>query len=55
MPEANFAIVHIEVSGNLPICGHDTIGICIALIKLGIVQPKVPMTQIKLDTLQAWL
>ena len=50
LPEADFGIIYIEVGGYLNMCGHDTIGVCTALIESGMVEPKEPITQIKLDT-----
>lgn len=31
-------------------CGHDTIGVCTALIETGIIEAKEPVTTLKLDT-----
>lgn len=50
LPEADFGIVYMEVGGFLNMCGHDTIGVCTALIESGMIEPKEPITQIKLDT-----
>lgn len=50
LPEADFGVLYIEVGGYMPMCGHDTIGVCTALIESGMVEPKEPVTQIKLDT-----
>ena len=35
-PSADVGIVFIETGGYLPMCGHDTIGVCTALIEGGI-------------------
>jgi len=35
-PNADVGIVFIETGGYLPMCGHDTIGVCTALIEGGI-------------------
>lgn len=45
---ADIGVVFIETGGYLPMCGHDTIGLCTALIEGGI----FPMDQhvIRLDT-----
>ena len=50
LPEADFGIIYMEVGGFLNMCGHDTIGVCTALIESGMIEPKEPITQIKLDT-----
>lgn len=41
-PENDFAILFIETSGCLPMCGHGTIGTITIAIEEGIVKPKVP-------------
>ena len=41
-PENDFAILFIETSGCLPMCGHGTIGTITVAIEKGLVQPKVP-------------
>lgn len=41
-PNNDFAILFIETSGCLPMCGHGTIGTITIAIEEGIVQPKVP-------------
>lgn len=45
---ADIGVVFIETGGYLPMCGHDTIGVCTALIEAGI----FPETQtiLRLDT-----
>lgn len=35
-PTADIGVVFIETGGYLPMCGHDTIGVCTALIEGGI-------------------
>ncbi len=40
-PENDFAILFIETSGCLPMCGHGTIGTITIAIEEGIIQPKV--------------
>lgn len=40
-PENDFAILFIETSGCLPMCGHSTIGTVTIAIEEGLVQPKV--------------
>ncbi|WP_299898114.1 4-hydroxyproline epimerase [uncultured Aquimarina sp.] len=41
-PENDFAILFIETSGCLPMCGHGTIGTITIAIEEGLVQPKNP-------------
>ena len=41
-PENDFAVLFIETSGCLPMCGHGTIGTITAAIESGLVIPKVP-------------
>lgn len=41
-PENDFAILFIETSGCLPMCGHGTIGTVTIAIEEGLVSPKVP-------------
>ena len=41
-PENDFAILFIETSGCLPMCGHGTIGTITIAIEEGIVKPKTP-------------
>ena len=41
-PANDFAILFIETSGCLPMCGHGTIGTITIAIEEGLVQPKVP-------------
>ncbi|MDO6676226.1 4-hydroxyproline epimerase [Tenacibaculum sp. 1B UA] len=41
-PENDFAILFIETSGCLPMCGHGTIGTITIAIEEGLVTPKVP-------------
>ncbi len=38
----DFAVLFIETSGCLPMCGHGTIGTITAAIESGLVQPKIP-------------
>ena len=42
LPENDFAILFIETSGCLPICGHGTIGTITMAIEEGLVTPKIP-------------
>lgn len=48
-PENDFAILFIETSGCLPMCGHGTIGTITIAIEEGIVTPKTP-GKIKMET-----
>ncbi len=41
-PENDFAILFIETSGCLPMCGHGTIGSITIAIEEGLVVPKIP-------------
>ncbi|NER19138.1 4-hydroxyproline epimerase [Spongiivirga citrea] len=41
-PVNDFAILFIETSGCLPMCGHGTIGTITIAIEEGLVQPKIP-------------
>ena len=48
-PENDFAILFIETSGCLPMCGHGTIGTITIAIEEGLVLPKTP-GKIKMET-----
>ncbi|EWH13359.1 hydroxyproline-2-epimerase [Cellulophaga geojensis KL-A] len=41
-PENDFAILFVETSGCLPMCGHGTIGTITIAIEEGLIQPKIP-------------
>lgn len=41
-PENDFAILFIETSGCLPMCGHGTIGTITIAIEEGLIKPKLP-------------
>lgn len=41
-PLNDFAVLFIETSGCLPMCGHGTIGTVTAALETGLVRPKVP-------------
>jgi len=49
-PDADIGVVFIETGGYLPMCGHDTIGVCTALVETGMVKVEEPVTNITLDT-----
>ncbi|MGN8229608.1 proline racemase family protein [Paenibacillus polymyxa] len=36
-PDADMGVVFIETGGYLPMCGHDTIGVCTALMEGGLI------------------
>jgi 4-hydroxyproline epimerase len=48
-PDCDVAILFIETSGCLPMCGHGTIGTVTVIIEQGLVTPKTPGV-LKLDT-----
>ena len=48
-PENDIAVLFIETSGCLPMCGHGTIGTVTIMIEDGLVQPKRP-GHIRLET-----
>ncbi|MFB5674528.1 proline racemase family protein [Paenibacillus terreus] len=37
--DADIGVVFIETGGYLPMCGHDTIGVCTALMEIGFIAP----------------
>ena len=41
-PENDFAILFVETSGCLPMCGYGTIGAITIAIEEGLIQPKIP-------------
>lgn len=49
-PGTDVGVLYFETSGWLPMCGHDTIGVSVALIETGMVNVTEPITVIKLDT-----
>ncbi|MFJ8526702.1 proline racemase family protein [Bacillus sp. NPDC094106] len=49
-PEADIGVIYIETGGYLPMCGHDTIGVCTALVESGLIPVYEPVTSLKLDT-----
>ena len=48
-PENDFAILFIETSGCLPMCGHGTIGTITIAIEEGLITPKTP-GKIRMET-----
>ncbi len=49
-PGTDVGVLYFETSGWLPMCGHDTIGVSVALIETGMVKVTEPVTVIRLDT-----
>jgi proline racemase len=49
-PEADVGVIYIETGGYLPMCGHDTIGVCTALIETEMIPVTEPITRLMLDT-----
>ena len=49
-PTADIGAFYFEAHGYLPMCGHDTIGLCTMLVELGFVEVKSPITKIVLET-----
>ncbi len=41
-PKNDFAILFLETSGSLPMCGHGTIGTITIVIEEGLIQPRTP-------------
>lgn len=49
-PDADFGVIYIETGGYLPMCGHDTIGVCTAIVEACLISAEDGMTKITLDT-----
>ncbi|MGC5324627.1 proline racemase family protein [Brevibacillus sp. SYSU BS000544] len=49
-PDADVGVIYIETGGYLPMCGHDTIGFCTALVETEMIPVTEPVTRLKLDT-----
>jgi proline racemase len=49
-PDADFAVLFIEVSGCLAMCGHGTIGVATVLVEEGMVDVVEPVTRVRLET-----
>ena len=49
-PGTDVGVLYFEASGWMPMCGHDTMGVSVALIESGLVQVQEPVTVINLDT-----
>ena len=46
----DIGVLYFESSGWMPMCGHDTMGVAVALIEAGLVEVQEPVTVINLDT-----
>jgi proline racemase len=49
-PDSDAAILFIETSGCLPMCGHGTMGVATVLVETGMVEVTEPVTTVRLDT-----
>ena len=49
-PGTDVGVLYFEASCWMPMCGHDTMGVSVALIEAGLVDVTEPITEIKLDT-----
>ncbi|SCJ57785.1 proline racemase [uncultured Eubacterium sp.] len=49
-PGTDAGVLFFEASCWLPMCGHDTMGVTVALIESGLVEVTEPITKISLDT-----
>lgn len=49
-PGTDVGVLYLESSCWMPMCGHDTMGVSVALIEAGLVDVQEPVTVIKLDT-----
>lgn len=49
-PGTDVGVLYFESSCWMPMCGHDTMGVSVALIEAGLVEVTEPVTVIKLDT-----
>lgn len=49
-PGTDVGVLYFEASCWMPMCGHDTMGVSVALIEAGLVEVTEPVTVIKLDT-----
>ncbi len=48
-PDADVAVLFIEVSGCLAMCGHGTIGVATVLVEEGMVEVTEPVTRVRLE------
>src|SRR5699024_1330059 len=51
-PKADIGVIYIETGGYLPMCGHDTIGFCTAIVEAGFIEIEEsnPNQDLKVDT-----
>lgn len=49
-PDADVGVIYIETGGYLPMCGHDTIGLCTALAETGMIPLNGGVSRLNLDT-----
>ena len=49
-PRADFGVIYMDSGDYLPMCGHDTIGFCTAMVESGRVKVEEPYTMITLET-----
>ena len=49
-PGTDVGVLYFESSCWMPMCGHDTMGVTVALIEAGLVEVNEPFTSINLDT-----
>lgn len=49
-PGTDVGVLYFEASCWMPMCGHDTMGVTVALIEAGLVDVTEPITTIRLDT-----
>ena len=49
-PGTDVGVLYFEAGCWMPMCGHDTMGVTVALIESGLVDVKEPVTTINLDT-----
>ncbi len=49
-PGTDVGVLYFESSCWMPMCGHDTMGVTVALIEAGLVEVTEPITRINLDT-----
>lgn len=49
-PEADTGVIFCDTGGSVSMCGHGSIGLASAMVNLGMVEVKEPVTEIVLDT-----
>ena len=50
IPGADAGAFYFEAHGYMPLCGHDTIGLCTMLAETGRIRVEEPITMMKLET-----